>query len=120
MHPEFHIDYRYSAGNLHIQLSGAFSRVCAWALFKTIKQRDAGAGRIFVDTIRIDKLLSAGVDSFKAYMTHIRIKPDWLYFKGEKGFAMAPDGSRVLIRKKNGRGGRWPRQPRVPLLKLSR
>jgi len=96
----FHVDFRYSGGNLHITLSGEFNGMCAWELIKTIKRQYAGSGRIFVNTAGLNRVMSDGADLFKSHMTRKRIPHDWLYFKGNKGFRIAPDGGRVLICKK--------------------
>ena len=93
----FHIDFRHSVGNLHIQICGEFNGMCAWQLIKIIKQQDRNTGRIFVSTTAINRILPDGVDLFKSTMTRRKMPKDWLYFKGENGFQIAPDGSRVLI-----------------------
>ncbi|WP_319522432.1 hypothetical protein [uncultured Desulfosarcina sp.] len=99
MHPEFKIDCRNSRGNLHVRLCGAFNGMCAWELLKILRQHD-GTGRVFVNTNGIGPVAGEGVELFRMYMKRRRIPRDWLYFKGKKGFKIAPDGSRVLICKK--------------------
>jgi hypothetical protein len=103
MPTEYAIGFRHSAGNLHIKLSGAFSGNCAWELLKTIRWQYAGSGRIFIDTARLDSVLADGVALFKTHLGAKRMPPDWLYFKGKKGFQIAPEGSRVIMRAE-GRG----------------
>jgi hypothetical protein len=88
-----------NAGNLHISICGEFNGMCAWELFKLVKRHKAGTGRIFVNTAGIGRILPDGVALFKLHLSRHRIPLDWLYFKGEKGFQIAPDGSRVLIQK---------------------
>ena len=100
MNREFCIDFRHSAGNLHIYLDGEFNGMCAWELFKIIKRQYVGTGRLLINTAGLNRIVPAGVDLFNSYMTPKRIPPDWMYFKGKKGFKIAPDGSRVLISKK--------------------
>jgi hypothetical protein len=68
---------------------------------KAIRRHDAGMGRVFVNTADLDDIATDGVSLFKDHMTRKGIPRDWLYFKGEKGFKIAPDGSRVLICKKH-------------------
>lgn len=96
MNPTFHIDFRHSAGNLHVNLLGDFNGLCAWELLKIIKQHNSSK-RVFVDTQDIRQVAGEGVDLFRAYMTRWQMPRDWLYFKGNKGFKIAPNGSRVLI-----------------------
>ena len=96
----FHIDYRYSAGNFYIQLSGEFNGMCAWELIKIIRRRSSGSNRIFVNTVTVTRIQAEAVDLFKSNMTRKKMPRDWLYFKGKQGFKIAPNGSRVLICKK--------------------
>jgi hypothetical protein len=118
MTTEYAIGFRHSAGNLHIRLSGAFSGRCAWELLKTIRWQYAGSGRIFIDTARLDSVLVDGVALFKTHLGMQRMPPDWLYFKGKKGFQLAPDGSRVIMRTEKGRSKRANRPS--PLLQRVR
>lgn len=92
-----------NAGNLHISICGDFNGMCAWELFKLVKRHNGGSGRIFVNTAGIGRILPDGVALFKLHLPRHRIPSDWLYFKGEKGFQIAPDGCRVLIRNKCGK-----------------
>jgi len=99
LRPEFKIECRNSRGNLHVRLRGAFNGMCAWELLKILRQHD-GTGRVFVNTNGIGPVAGEGVELFRMHMKRRRIPRDWLYFKGAKGFKIAPDGSRVLICKK--------------------
>lgn len=101
MNHSFSINTRHSVGNLHIALGGKFDGMCAWELLKAIRRHDAGLGRVFVNTADLDDIATDGVSLFKNHMTQREIPRDWLYFKGENGFKIAPDGSRVLISKKD-------------------
>ena len=100
MEPKFGLDCRRSVGNLHISLRGEFNGNCAWALVKAIKVQYPRAGRIFVNTNRLEGVTSEGVRLFKSHMNRKKIPRDWLYFKGERGFEIAPDGGRVLVSRK--------------------
>ncbi len=110
----FRIAYRYSAGNLHLNPEGSFTQMSAWILIKTIKQHYRGFGRIFVDTAGLKEISPSGTGLFKNLMTSSIVPLDRLYLKGEKGFQIGPDGSRVLIcnpertRKIRRRGSFWP------------
>lgn len=97
MNHRFRIQFRHSAGNLHISLAGEFNGMCAWELIKTIKRQQAGTGRVFVDTAGLCKIAAEGADLFKAHMDGKHLQPGRLYFKGNNGFKLAPNGSRVII-----------------------
>jgi hypothetical protein len=108
--PGFRIICRHSAGNLHVHLYGEFNGMCAWELIKLLR-RDANAKRVFVSTIDIRQVTEDGVRLFRSHMTHRPMRRDWLYFKGKKGFSIAPNGSRVLICHKTRKfAARPPRQ----------
>lgn len=100
MKTEFNIDYRTNEGRLHISLVGTFNDTCAWALLKTIKRYGSESSRVFVSTAKLQSIKPEGVALFKLHMSRKRPPADWLYFKGEKGFKIAPDGSRVIIPQK--------------------
>lgn len=97
MNPGFNLHKRHSAGNLHISIFGEFNGMCAWELLKTISFDGVSAGRVFVDTAGLGRISTDGVSLFRSHMLQRRLPQDWLYFKGKKGFQIAPDGSRVLI-----------------------
>ena len=106
MKRQFQIGFRKSAGNLHIQLRGEFDGMCAWELIKTIQQHGKTAYRIFISVIGLTRVIPAGVEFFKNHMKNRECPPDWLYFKGDKGFDIAPDRSRVIICNKLGRSNK--------------
>ncbi len=100
MNTRYRIALRKSAGNLHLSLFGEFNGMCAWELFKTIKRGQPASGRIFVGTAGLGAITRTGVQLFKTRMSADNIEKERLYFKGEKGFEIAPEGSRVLLFKK--------------------
>jgi hypothetical protein len=91
------IDFRHSTGNLHIYLRGDFTGMCAWELVKTLKWHAPGSGRIFISTGNLASIDSGAVAFFKEHLKAVGISPDKLFFKGPKGFQLAPNGSKVLI-----------------------
>ena len=97
MRSEFKIGFRYSAGNLHLRPQGRFNGMGAWVLYKTIRRYYPGSGRIFVNTSGLRTISPLGIDLFKDLMKSRTVPVNRLYLKGEKGFQIGPDGSRVLI-----------------------
>ncbi len=100
MNSDFIINFKKSSGNLHVYLSGYFNGMCAWALIKTIKMEYNGTGRVFVSTDNLSGLPAAGINLFKINMTPKIMPLDRLFLKGKNGFKMGPNGSRILICKK--------------------
>jgi hypothetical protein len=56
--------------------------------------------RMFVNTHDIQRVTEEGVKLFKTYVTPNRMPKEGLYFNGENGFRIGPDGSRVLLYRK--------------------
>lgn len=108
MNQNYRIHSYRSVGKLHISILGEFNGMCAWALFKMLRQQSQGAFRIFVNTAGLDEITPEGAALFKSNMVRRPLPADWLYFKGNAGFRIAPDGSRVLICKKGERCKRSP------------
>ena len=102
----FSIDKKRKLGNLHIALSGEFNSMCAWELLKSVKRHNSAQGRVFVNTKGLARISPDGVALFKNHMPREKMPSDWLYFKGDKGFQIAPDGSRVLNCAKGRRAGK--------------
>ena len=100
MNPEFTINFKKSRGNLHIYLSGYFNGMCAWSIIKTIKMEYNGTGRVFVSTDGLSSLRTSGIDFFKINMTPKIMPLNRLFFKGQNGFKIGPNGCRVLIAEK--------------------
>jgi hypothetical protein len=105
----FTITCRRSAGNIHISAYGEFNGMCAWELIKTIKKNYKSSGRVFVGTSKLEVSDPEGIDLFKNLMKKNIMPLEHLYIKGEAGFKLGPDGSRVLVNKKN-RCKKRPRQ----------
>ena len=109
MTADFKVVFRKSSGNLHVYLNGNFSGMCAWELIKTIKKQYSGSGRVFINTDGLDRVLPSGIELFKEHMTKKIMPMDGLFIKGEIGFKIGPNGSRVLIRKKQNKRREWSR-----------
>ncbi len=119
MNSAFDISIRNSSGNLHIRLQGAFDAVCAWTLIKTISKHYPGTGRVFVATGPLDTVQPDGVTMLRQHMNAKIMPLSKLFFKGEKGFALAPDGSRVVIGHRKGTR-RQPGGPFIPRILRNR
>lgn len=95
MENNFDLSFRKSHGNLHIHPVGIFGAGMAKGLDRLLTEEYEGRGRVFVRTADIN------LSDDDAHNAIIRIPenlaPSDLYFKGEKGFDIAPDGTRVII-----------------------
>jgi hypothetical protein len=97
-HPTFEIHCRRSRGNLHVQPKGHLDRETAQQLLELIQDRYDGAGLVFVDTGALQEIHPQGADTFKSGLAAAAVVPiPRLFFKGRKGFDMAPEGCRVLV-----------------------
>jgi len=106
MHVLFDVQCHRSSGNLHIGLSGVFNDACAETLVQVLRLQGHGAGRVFVNTADLRQIRPGAAERFKTRMQWEGLPRDWLYFKGEKGLHMAPNGSRVILGQKRVPGKR--------------
>ena len=96
MQGHFQMSIKKSNGNIHVRPQGSFNGNSAWELLNVLHNTYKGEGRIFIDTRYLQRVLSFGCDIFKNHLNKRLIPPEVLYFKGEKGFSMAPTGSKVI------------------------
>lgn len=97
MSANFAIEYKKSNGNLHVRPRGDFDGSSAWELVHLLHDKYAGQGRIFVDTRALREVCPFGCNIFRCQLNPRRVPLQQLYFKGEKGFDLAPRGSRVIV-----------------------
>lgn len=95
------ISFRHSHGNLHIETKGGFDGDAAEKLLKLFCTEYHVGSRIFVDTAGVEDIHPFGRKVLTDGLPGTSVPVSSLFFKGEKGFDMAPDGSRVLILKQN-------------------
>ena len=103
MSADFHMRFRHSSGNLHIQASGGFDEEAARALLELLQREYRSGGRVFVDTASLDSIHPQGRDTLGTGLSALDMPAASLYFKGEKGFQVAPSGTRVLLVSPGGR-----------------
>lgn len=97
METAFHMDYEQRGDNLLINAQGIFDEHSASELHG-LMMRHYNGGRIMIDTASLEETIPTGCHEFRRRMNGCGIPPEQLLFKGEKGFAIAPDGSRVVVR----------------------
>ena len=98
MSGKFTVQSRESNRDLHVRLAGSFHIPAAQELGKLLRQRYTGAGRVFFDVRELDAPKAEQHTLFRQCIGPV--PPEKVYFKGELGFALAIEGSRVLLMKK--------------------
>ena len=97
MSADFHMTYEQRGDNLHVRAMGVFDGGSACALHDLLLKQYRGDGRVMIDTAGLHEVRPAGGDAFRARMEGCVIPARQLLFKGEKGFELAPEGSRVIL-----------------------
>ena len=97
MSTNFQIQFKKSSGNLHIQTKGDFDGSSAWELINLIHDKYYVKGRVFIDTRNLGVIHPFGCNTFQCRLNLRAMPADRLCFKGEKGFEIAPNGSRVIV-----------------------
>jgi hypothetical protein len=65
-----------------------------------INEKYNGKGRVFINTDQIKEMLPFGAAVFRSGMTESGFPRVSFFFKGEKAFKMAPNGCKVIAKKK--------------------
>lgn len=95
----YSVEYRHSNGNMHVGVHGEFNHKTADAVLEILHTAYTGSGRIFIDTVKIQHIVESGAEYFKTACTAQGVPTACLFFKGEKGKHIGPNGSKVLLLK---------------------
>jgi hypothetical protein len=98
MNNKFHIEFKRSNGNLHVLPQGDFDGTSAWELLNFLHSQYTGEGNVFVDTSRLRLIHPFGCSTFKCRLNRNRLPAHRLFFKGENGVQLAPEGSKVIAK----------------------
>ena len=82
---------------MHVRPKGTFDGNSAWELINLIHEKYNGLGRVFIDTRGLGEIHPFGRCIFKDHLDSKILPFRRLFFKGEKGLEIAPNGSRILI-----------------------
>lgn len=94
---DFNLEYRISHGNMHVELHGDFNTSSAKQFINCLNKVYEGTGRVFVDTANLKALSNSGIQYFREFLSSTKVLAHNLYLKGENGFQLVPDGSKVLL-----------------------
>ncbi|MCD6295464.1 MAG: peptidylprolyl isomerase [Deltaproteobacteria bacterium] len=97
MSSNFRVAHKKSNGNLHLIPKGDFDGSYARELIHLMREKYDGKSRVFIDTKDLQEVHSFGCSTFRCRFQQGGVPAHCLFFKGEKGFEMAPDGSKVLV-----------------------
>lgn len=93
----FKVAFRKNNGNLHVSPRGDFDGSSACELVNLLQEQYDGKGRVFINTQNLRKVCPFGCTTFKCNINQSRVPAGQLFFKGEKGFEIAPNGSKVIV-----------------------
>ncbi len=96
MSANFQLAFSKRNGNLHVKASGDFDGSSAWELVNLLHEHYDGKGRVFIDTRNLRELCPFGCRTFQGRLNPARVPSERLFFKGDKGRELAPEGSRVI------------------------
>lgn len=108
---DFYLQFRHSEGNLHVRAQGEFDADAAQELLELLQAEYHAGDRVFVDTAGLGAIHPSGRGMLDTGMEHTAVPLPSLFFKGEKGFQVAPSGSRVLIVSREKKGETAGRKP---------
>jgi hypothetical protein len=76
---------------------GDFDNFSAYELVHLLHEQYEGKGKVFIDTQKLCKICPFGCKLFKSRLDKNRLPAQQLFFKGENGFKIAPNGSKVIV-----------------------
>lgn len=96
MSRNFQVEFKKSNGNLHVHPSGDLGGSSAWELVNLLHEQYEGRGRVYIDTDDLRNMCPFGCNTFQCRLNRQHLPFERIYFKGDKGAAMAPKGSKVV------------------------
>ena len=96
MATNFRVTFKRNDGNLHVKARGNFDGNSAWELFNLLEDNYDGQEQIFIETGKIRTICPFGCSTFQCQISMSRIPKGRLFFRGEKGHVIAPEGSNVV------------------------
>jgi hypothetical protein len=97
MSMNFQIKYKRQNGDLHVNPVGDFDGSSAWELIHLLDEKYDGHGEVHIDTNRLRSVCPFGCNTFQCQFYLSRVPAQRLLLTGEKGRALAPEGSRVIV-----------------------
>ncbi len=97
MSTNFQIDVKKSNGQLHLIPRGDLDGSSAWELLNFLTDHCSDQGSVVIDTSRLRRVHPFGCATFKGCLALTRFSADRLVFKGDKGVALAPGRSKVMV-----------------------
>jgi hypothetical protein len=93
----FNITFKRDHGDLHVILTGDFDGSSAWQLFNILHEQYHGTEKVFIDTDRLGQIYPFGCSTLHCLLKQKLLPMNRLFFKGEKGDKIAPEGSKVIM-----------------------
>lgn len=95
MNGNFQIEFKKMNGNLHVRPRGDFDGSSACQLLNLLHERYEGKGDVIIDTQHLREICPFGCRTFQCRLNRRCLPCDRLFFSGEKGHEIAPEGSMV-------------------------
>ncbi|MFP4316980.1 MAG: peptidylprolyl isomerase [Desulfovibrionales bacterium] len=96
MNTNFLITYKKSKGNLYVRPVGDFDGSSAWQLTNLLHDNYDGQEKVFIDTKGLREICPFGCRTFQCRLDPKHIPLERLFFMGDKGIEIAPEGSHVI------------------------
>lgn len=97
---EFSMKCKWDNSNLYVKTAGNLSQGAAESLSVVLLGQQNSVCRIFVDTVKLDVEDTKAAEFFRQSLVRGGMAGAKMFFKGKQGFALAVEGSRVLLTKK--------------------
>jgi hypothetical protein len=97
MSANFQVVLKKQNGNLYLDPRGDLDGSSAWELVNAIQDHYEGCGQVVINTRQLRRMCPFGCSTFKCRFRMCRVPAECLLLRGEKGDAIAPEGSHVQL-----------------------
>ncbi|MCJ8499768.1 hypothetical protein [Desulfatitalea alkaliphila] len=97
MNPYFQIEFKKHNNTLHVDPRGDFDGNSAWELIHLLHAQYDDVREVVIETRHLREMCPFGCRMFQCQLKLTRVPADRLVFQGEKGRAIAPVESRVVV-----------------------
>lgn len=91
------LPYRISANNMHVTLEGRLSSDLAAELGGLVATHERDCATFFIDVRRMEDADPEAAERLKTALRHSAVSPSRIAYKGQRGFALAVNGNKVLV-----------------------
>jgi anti-anti-sigma regulatory factor len=97
MSAKFQVATKVINGDLYMHPRGDFDGSSALELINLLQEKFDGKGQVIIDTTGLQEICPFGCSMFQNRLNLSHVSTHRLCFTGEKGYQIAPEGSKIVV-----------------------